>query len=309
MRVFKKKKTMTTETRRTVRSQGSARSGFVYYANRPLNRGEATANRAPLDRLRSQPGTPLLAAFDSKDWWRNKLWRRLSLALVLLLLGWLTVLGGTGKVVMIQTDGTQSSNGAEVYQRSIDEILATSLRNRSKVTINTQRVAAEISRRHPEIEHAIVTVPIIGSRPTVYIAKSEAVFTLQQAGSYYVLSASGFITDVVSGEPTLPLVQDETGETVMVGKRLVPSSNIEFMRTVLYQLEQSNLEITSFILPANKAYEVAVRLKDKPYTVRFNLEEDPLQQSGAAIATIEQMTTSVPVSYLDVRVPGRVYYK
>jgi hypothetical protein len=81
------------------------------------------------------------------------------------------------------------------------------------------------------------------------------------------------------------------------------------MKTVHYQFAQTDIKVNALVLPAKKAYEVNARLEGKPYIIRFNLQEDALQQSGAAIATIEQFGSTVPTGYLDVRVPGRVYYK
>jgi len=104
-------------------------------------------------------------------------------------------------------------------------------------------------------------------------------------------------------------VQDETSEVVTVGTQLLPRSSVQFMKTIAYQFEQADIKVSALILPAKKAYEVDARLDGKPYLVRFNLQEDAMQQSGAARATIEQLGTTVPSSYLDVRVPERVYYK
>ncbi len=307
MGLFRGKKTTPIEPRRAVRPQDGGRPDFVYYTNRKLNR-ETTGKGEATDRTRSLLHAPIVAAQRTKDR-RTKLLRRLLIIPGLLLVGQLVALGSTSKVVLLQPDGTQSSEGTESYQRIVDEILATSLWNRSKITIDTQHIEDEIRRRQPEVESTVLTVPIIGSQPKVYIAKSEPVFTLHQGTSFYTLSASGYITDVITGDVTLPLVQDDTGEKVEVGKRLLPSSHVGFMQKVLFQFEQANINVSAFVLPAKKAYEVDVRLDDKPYSVRFNFEEDALQQTGAAIATIEQLGTAVPSSYLDVRVPGRAYYK
>ncbi len=303
-----KKSTPTVEPRRTVRLEGGGRPDFVYYANRQASRTATTGKGDAPERSRSLLNAPVGVNRHSSSRQR-KLLLWVLLVPSLLLLGQLILLNNQSRVVLLQPDGTKSAESAEIYENTVNDILASSILSRSKITIDTRGIAAELRRRHPEIESAVVTVPVVGGRPTAYVVQSEAVLTLQQGASYYTLSASGYITGAVTGELTLPLVQDETGEKVEVGKRLLPRSHVEFMRTVLYQFEQANSKVASFVLPANKAYEVALRLDGKPYIVRFNFEEDALQQSGAAIATIEQLGSTVPTTYLDVRVPGRVYYK
>lgn len=309
MRLFKggKPSSVAEPTRRAARLDGTSRPDFVYYANRRIDRNIPGKGNTT-ERSRSLLNAPVGAPKQSKNRRRGALsWGLIVLAL--LLLGRITMLSNTSKVVTLQADGTQTTDGAGTYQGAVDDILGSSILNRSKITIDTGSVAAELRRRHPEIESAVITVPLVSTRPTAYIAQSEKVFTLQQNASFYTLSSSGYITEAISGELKLPLVQDQTGEKVEVGKRLLSRAHVEFMRAVLYQFDQTDIKLTSFVLPANKAYEVNARLDGKPYAVRFNLEEDALQQSGAAIATIEQLGAAVPTAYVDVRVPGRVYYK
>ena len=94
-----------------------------------------------------------------------------------------------------------------------------------------------------------------------------------------------------------------------MSKRLLPASHVAFMQKVDYQLTQKEFVIDRFILPKNSAYEVNVRLKGKPFAIRFNLAEDATVQSGAAVAVLEQLGEASPSTYLDVRVPGRAFYR
>jgi hypothetical protein len=105
------------------------------------------------------------------------------------------------------------------------------------------------------------------------------------------------------------VVVDQSGLTPRPGRQLLPSSTVGFAQTVAYQLNAAHLVASAFVLPANSPYELDARLEGKPYMIRFNLEADALTQCGAAIATIQQLSGVNPSSYVDVRVPGKVYYK
>ena len=305
MKLFRRKKNVADEpARRTVRPQVSGRPDLVYYANRrsrPITEQEGTSSRS-----RGLLNAPIGTVRSTKLRRKPLFW--LVAGVVVSLIFQVTMLGGSSKVVVLQ-DGSGSTENVTNYENTVNQLLKTSLFNRSKITIDTRGIAAELRQLHPEIESAIMTVPLFGGQPTMYIALSEPVFVLQQGTSRYILSASGYITSPASDDIVLPLVQDDTGETVSVGKQLLPQSTVQFMKTVNYQFAQTDIKISALVLPAKKAYEINVRLDGKPYVVRFNLQEDALQQSGAAIATIEQLDSTVPTSYLDVRVPGRVYYK
>jgi hypothetical protein len=84
---------------------------------------------------------------------------------------------------------------------------------------------------------------------------------------------------------------------------------VSFIQTLAYQFSEAKIAVSAYALPAGSPYELDVRLEDKPYMIRCSLVADALVQSGAAIATLQHLGNTVPREYLDVRVPGRVYYK
>lgn len=308
MGLFSGKKPALDQTaRRTTRIKDSGRPDYVYYANRRSDLPLA-GKGAVTERSRSMLNAPVGTKRPLSK--RNKgIFFWLVVAAVLVLVFQLSVVSGGSKVVILQPDGTQTADGVSSYEKTVNQLLATSILNRSKITIDARGVADELRKRHPEVESAVLTLPFIGGQPTLYISQSEPVFVLRQGTHRYTLSASGYITGNASGDSELPLVEDETSETLTIGKQLLPRSSVQFMRNIQYQFEQADIPVGSLVLPAQKAYEVDARLKGKPYIVRFNLEEDAVQQSGAAIATIQQLGQTVPTSYLDVRVPERAYYK
>lgn len=305
VKLFRRKKNAVDEpVRRIVRPQASGRPDLIYYTNRRSR--PTTEQEGASSRSRSLLNAPVGTVRPAKLRRKPLFW--LAAGAVAFLIFQVTMLGGSSKVIVLQ-DGAGLAESATTYENTVNKLLKTSLFNRSKITIDTRGIATELRRLHPEIESAIMTVPLFGGQSTVYVALSEPVFVLQQGTNRYTLSASGYITSAASDDIDLPLVQDDTGETVSIGKQLLPRSTVQFMKTVHYQFAQTDIKVNALVLPAKKAYEVNARLEGKPYIIRFNLQEDALQQSGAAIATIEQLGSTVPTGYLDVRVPGRIYYK
>lgn len=309
MGLFKGKKPAiaNTPTHRTVRPQSAGRPDFVYYANRRTNLPSSPATDGVSERPRSLLNAPSGGKSSVSDLRRRPLFWVATIVAVAVIIQ-LTFLGSGSRLAVIGS-GADAGTVTAAYKATVDRLLAKSVLNRSKITIDTRGVAAELMRLHPEIESAVITLPLLGGQPTVHIAVSEPVFVVQEGSNRYVLSDSGYITRVATAKSDHTLVYEETIGAVAVGRQLLPRSTVQFMKTVQYQFGQTDHKIAAYVLPAQKAYEIDVRLEGKPYSVRFNLQEDPLRQSGAAIATIDQLGDVIPAAYLDVRVPGRVYYK
>jgi hypothetical protein len=59
------------------------------------------------------------------------------------------------------------------------------------------------------------------------------------------------------------------------------------------------------------AEELDIHTPDRPYYVKFYLAGDALLQTGQYLASRHQFdtTNSQPAEYLDVRIPGKIFYK
>lgn len=290
------------ERRRPEMRRGDRNHTYSYYANRRTS--QATTQTSAAARSRNSPE-------DSKPrWYHNKLirfWVITGIAIVVMIE--LTFLGSGGHVTVLDTAGNLGKDVDVVaYEETFQDLLGSSILNRNKLTVDTNGIARKMQSIHPELESVTVITPVIGIHASMYIHVSEPAFVLKQDSSSYILSAAGYIT----GRGTvnsLPIVVDETGEDVKVAKQLLPSSHVTFMRDVWYQLTEQGVAVDRFILPKGKAFEIDVRPKDRPYFLKFNVVENAVQQGGAAVAVIKQLGSAEPKEYIDLRVPGKAYYR
>ena len=246
-----------------------------------------------------------------KERWYTKksvrFWATLGVAAVIVIE--LTFLSSNGRVTVIDGSGNLNKDvDVTAYEKTFDQLLSASILNQNKLTVDTNGIARKMQAAHPELESVTVITPLIGIRPGLYIHVSESVFTLKQDATSYVLSAAGYITGR-GAVSSLPVVIDETGEQVTVAKQLLPSSHVDFMKTIWYELSKQGIATDTLILPKGKAFEVDMRLKGKSYYLKFNVTEDAMRQSGAAVAVIQQLGDTNPKEYIDLRVPGKAYYK
>ena len=206
----------------------------------------------------------------------------------------------------------QRSN--QVYEDYISRQLNKSVLNKSKLTIDTKPLEESLRRQFPEVANAAITLPLLGHRPIVSIAVSSPAFILATSGGAYYISADGTplvrVADVANPLKDIATVSDETGLPVTVGKQVLPSETVEFISTVLAQLEATNTEVTAVTLPL-EANELRLQLSNQPYVVRLNTLEDAKTQVGTLLAVKGRLegNRDIPKEYIDVRVVERAYYK
>ena len=294
--------------------RGGTPQAFSYYTSRvsePVNR-TSSARKAP-SRTQEQPKVAAKPKQPIK--FKGLLaglpfWVLIAVAIVCAIK--MLVLSDNPKIVIVGNYAS-SSNYAQpssVYAAAAQKLLAGNIANRSKLTVDTNGVTQKLKKDFPELVAVSMSIPLVSNRPVVYIQPAEPSIVLQSTNGRYAIDGTGFVlTSVTSVPQGVPNVVDQSGIAPRPGIQLLPSSTVTFIKTVAYQFNAEHLNVSSFTLPVGSPYELDVYLMGKPYYVKFNLEADALTQSGAAVATIQQLGSTIPSSYLDVRVPGRIYYK
>ena len=290
---------------RQVQRSGGLGPAFSYYTSsrtpetnrtRPGVRQEES--QAPTGRGRRLPAAQL-------PFW-------LLLALVAVCAVKVLWLSTNPKVVVVGKTSVSATylQSTSVYAGAAHRLLASSITSRSKLTVNLNGTAAALEHQFPELQAVSLGMPLISSRPIVYVQVAQPSLILQSGSDNYALNKSGVVLAKVSAIPAgVPMVVDQSGVRPKPGKQFLPSSTVAFVQTAVYQLAAAHFDVSASTLPAGSPYELDVRLSGKQYFIKYNLQAAALTQSGVAVATLQQLANATPGSYLDVRVPGRVYYK
>ncbi len=296
-------------TGRVVRQsgRGAVSPAFSYYASRPQS--VTPREHRPKQRPQEQPRLEQNKQRRSLSYIFS-FWLLMCLVVVCILkLLWLNT---NPRVVVIGKNSISAAyvQPSSVYASAAHKLLASSITSHTKLTADLTGTARRLEQQFPELQHVVLNVPIASSRPVMYVEIAQPSLVLRTQYGSYVLNNAGVVLARLHSVPThMPLVIDQATAPPQLGKQYLPSSTVTFVQTVAYQFAVKRLTISAFTLPVGAPYELDVRLSGKSYIIRFNLEQDPLVQSGAAIATIQQLAGRDPRLYLDVRVPGRVYYK
>lgn len=290
--------------RRQAAGQPTGSPAFSYYArsNRPLERPAEAPDRR---------NSPVAEPSKRRRLQLRALVSRLPLILVVVAVGLLLfkvlTLSSSPRVVVVGQDASYIQESG-VYAQAAQKLLATSKLNAFKPTADLNGVAKRMQTEFPELQTVSITAPLVGNKPIVYVMPARSGIVLQAGGTSYAVNGSGVVLAEVA-DPSKPQgirVVDQAGVRPVPGKRILPASTISFLQRFGYQLQAKGQTVDSMTLPAANPYEVDVRLSGKSYLVKTNVQGNPVEQAGTALAVLNQVN---PAEYLDVRVPGRVYYK
>lgn len=205
-----------------------------------------------------------------------------------------------------------SYHSADVYRQAAASKLK-ALRNKNKVTLDENGIKAALVKEFPEIADISMELPLLGQTPTVRFNISRPTFFLVSGGQNYILDSQGRVAGRTGDLPqvkNLVTITDQSGFTAEVGKQILSTAEINFIKVVVRETKHGGVPIQSITLP-QLAAELDLRPVDKGYFVKFFLSGDALQQVGQYLAAQHNfdLDGTQPGEYLDVRVPGKIFYK
>ena len=204
-----------------------------------------------------------------------------------------------------------------VYQKYAAKTLSESFSSNNKITINTGALTNKMMDQFPELGSVSIVLPVIGHQPSFYLQPAQPGLILQVSNFNYLLNNQGrvlsrkSVTDNSLLKFALPIVSNQAALTYKTGQQAMSREDIAFIEYVYEQLSLHNIAVSSSGLIANSR-ELDVRINSpQPYYVKFNLENTQQEQVGTYLAVYDQLQKQSvnPAQYIDVRVPGRAYFK
>lgn len=204
----------------------------------------------------------------------------------------------------------------ESYETTINTTLKNSPLNRTKITINTKRLSAEIKRQFPEIESLDISLPLLRHQPVVRVVLATPAALLNTPNESYVLDGNGrTLFTKNSADPNfdsseLPVIDDPSGHKIEPGLPALTRQQITFAQELQRHAESKELNLETSTLAAG-GEELHMRFSGLAYSVKFSFAANARQSFGAFLATKERVERDgVPISeYIDVRIPERAYIK
>lgn len=220
------------------------------------------------------------------------------------------------KVVPTDTKNQVFLRGLQTYEDGASRAFSASFTNNNKLTVNTTAIAGKLTAEFPELKTAVISLPLFGDQPVVYIQPAMPALVLRTAHSgTFIVATSGKALIAGSQVPNLsklklPTVTDQSGLSVRVGEIALSGNTVSFIVNVAGQLQAKGLTLSSLTLPQDVG-ELDVQVSGVPYVVKFNLQGDGRAEAGAYLAAKLQLEAQhkKPAQYVDVRVQNRLYFK
>ncbi|MEK7153150.1 MAG: hypothetical protein AAB834_04330 [Patescibacteria group bacterium] len=302
---FRKKMPPAAEHMRTVRPTPRGQV-FSYHANRSVRIGGAPRSLEEQQHaLRRQP----------RFSWLKRIPSLVTLLIVLLIAVFCLRLGDNASVVTAGTGkGRVFLRDQKVYETAARDLFRQVL-NSNKLTVDADKLSADFKRQFPELTVVSVSLPIIGSRPVVYIQPATPKMILLGKGGMFLLDANGRALMPANQAPKLeglriPVVNDQSDVRVEAGRVVLPKAIVAFIDEIVGQHEAKSIKIISLALPPG-TNELHVRLEGAGYLVKYNLHGDAREEAGSFLALKAHLEAErkTPKEYIDVRVENRAYYK
>lgn len=202
-----------------------------------------------------------------------------------------------------------------VYAQRAAALLKESPLNRTKLSINTTKIEAQLKGSFPELSQALITIPLTGHRPIIMLKAKQPAFIINASSGPFIVDETGTalirVTEVPNiGALQLRTITDQSNLEVSEGTRIVNSQTVAFIGELIYQLEQAKQGIEGLTLPA-APNELRLRPEGAGYYVKFDMIRPAREQVGAYLAVKEMLTNDGkdPAEYIDVRVQEKVFYK
>lgn len=236
---------------------------------------------------------------------------------LLLILASALYLASLSTAAQITVDGSQELlRDRSAIQPKANQVLSSSLLNRSKFTFQGDKVEAELRQAFPEFAEVDVSTPLFRHRPHVVITLARPAALLSTGTHIYLIDDQGrALFDTTRNKPSfdtsdLPLLQDQSTLNIEVGKTALSRTQVAYVQEVRAQTEQKGLKIESMLMVSGGG-ELNVRFGGLPYYAKFNFFEDARKSTGTFLATKEKLDAdkSKPTEYIDVRIPERAYVK
>ncbi|MBI1856705.1 hypothetical protein HY003_03265 [Candidatus Saccharibacteria bacterium] len=283
--------------------EGQSASAFTYYASR-------SRTEVPTGRQVGQSINP-----KKHQWWHH-LPTFLAALIMIVCAGYVLTLNTSPRVVLFSdADGRYLLRSLNTYQKATNQIIKKSIFNRTKLTINTNRLAKELKNQFPELGEVSVTIPLTARRLVLEIEPTRPALNLNTKNGVFVIDQTGRAVIGLMDVPkksnlSVQTVNDDSGLKIEVGDVALSAKTVRFIQEVAVQLQDKKLTVSSMTLPVI-ANELHVRIGTQPYFIKFNLEAPPRGQAGTYLAVKQRLEADgiIPAEYIDVRIEERAYYR
>jgi hypothetical protein len=272
--------------------------------------------KQPIYSYRGGPKQPAGGHAGQNRW---HLWlRRAGLVVALILTGagvfYSTTLDGSSRIV---TKGdTRLLRDTGIYGQKADEILGSSVKNKSKLTVDKADIAEQMKAQFPELATVNIATPPWFHQPIFELTLHGTALIFTSSGDKLAINPTGVAIFEQSQDSlkleglNVPEITDQTGYQPELGRQVLSAAQVDFILEVDFQLKEKKIEIDKYLLKPGGS-ELHIVLRGQKYLIKLNTQAEGRESAGAFLAVQQRLEREgkTPRQYIDVRLPERVYIK
>ncbi len=243
-----------------------------------------------------------------KPWPWRLFFKRLGLVIIFAVLVWVVLFSRwlNYRSVVLKGSKTLSADSIKV---EVEEYMDARPLQRNVLFTSSSELEGYLKKQHASIVAIRVSrTPFL--QIVVNITESTPALLWQTGGSSWLLGEDGRILVAAPGpNADLGTIIDTAQLVVKPGQKVANAEFVSFARASLDQAKQRGLDIESLSI-TNTTQELAMRLKG---SILIKLDttrsaEEQLKAYQAAVETAQREGKKI-TEYVDVRIPGRAYYR
>lgn len=239
--------------------------------------------------------------------WRQIFWR-IGIFVGAAVIAWLMFFSGWLNIRGVEVKGN-STISREAIQQAADTYLDTHPVQRNVLFLNTRDMATAIKTREATLASVKVNRTLF-MKVQVQVQESQPSLVWQSGDQLWLIAEDGrVLRPAKPGEGSFGRIIDTAQLPVKLGDRVADRRFVTFSREFITLARKQGIEIDSASIGATTR-ELTIRLKGG-VVIRTDTSRSAAEQVSAYTQTIATAKTQgkAPAEYVDVRVPGKAFYK
>lgn len=179
---------------------------------------------------------------DKRRRWWHYIPSYLAAIVIFFSLIYATTLSTYPKIILFNDNSSVSLlRNSQVYQQALENLLHSSILNRSKFTIDTNNLTSKLEQQFPELTQVIINIPLTSRQLVAELASSNPALLLVTGSKSYAIDQQGrallpLDEITIQRQLLLPSVVDQSGLLITPGKTALPQDTVTFITEVVGQL-------------------------------------------------------------------------
>ena len=213
------------------------------------------------------------------------------------------------RVSLINTENAVDQSQQAAYKKVIDQYLDAHPIERLRFIVNTAQVLRTIQKEYPEIEALKVAGDGFGKAVFVMSARKPVAMWMTTNSTLFVDNEGITFSDNYYVAPQVQMV-DNSGASIPQGEAVTSSRLLSFVGQIVSKAQTRELSVKEIEIPAGAIRKVVVHIKDVSTKVYMTIDRGAGEQVDDMVDSLNYLKNhNINAEYVDVRTPGKAFYK